>query len=81
MILWETVTGNAETLRFSLGRVPMQTQQLEKEMPEPLVKMRGITKRVGGVTALLEVNLDAYPGEVLAIVGDNGAGKSTLIKI
>ena len=50
-------------------------------MSEPLVKMRGITKRFGGVTALLEVDLDAYPGEVLAIVGDNGAGKSTLIKI
>jgi len=47
----------------------------------PLVKMRGITKRFGGVTALQDVNLDAYAGEVLAIVGDNGAGKSTLIKI
>lgn len=50
-------------------------------MTEPLVKMRGITKRFGGVTALLNVDLDAYAGEVLAIVGDNGAGKSTLIKI
>lgn len=50
-------------------------------MSEPLVKMRGITKRFGGVTALQEVNLDAYAGEVLAIVGDNGAGKSTLIKV
>ena len=35
----------------------------------------------GGVTALQDVNLEAYAGEVLAIVGDNGAGKSTLIKI
>ena len=43
--------------------------------------MRGITKRFGGVTALRDVDLDAYAGEVLAIVGDNGAGKSTLIKI
>ena len=50
-------------------------------MSEPLVKMRGITKRFGGVTALQGVDLDAYAGEVLAIVGDNGAGKSTLIKI
>lgn len=48
---------------------------------EPLVKMRNISKRFGGVTALAEVDLDAYAGEVLAIVGDNGAGKSTLIKI
>ncbi|MDP5219539.1 ATP-binding cassette domain-containing protein [Ruegeria sp. 2205SS24-7] len=47
----------------------------------PLVKMRGITKRFGGVTALSNVDLDAHAGEVLAIVGDNGAGKSTLIKV
>lgn len=50
-------------------------------MNTPLVKMRGVTKRFGGVTALQNVDLDAYAGEVLAIVGDNGAGKSTLIKV
>ena len=43
--------------------------------------MRNIGKKFGGVTALIDVDLDAYAGEVLAIVGDNGAGKSTLIKI
>lgn len=47
----------------------------------PVVAMRGIVKRFGGAIALNDVNLEAYPGEVLAIVGDNGAGKSTLIKI
>lgn len=50
-------------------------------MSTPLVQMRSITKRFGGVTALSNVDLDAHAGEVLAIVGDNGAGKSTLIKI
>lgn len=47
----------------------------------PIVAMRGISKRFGGVVALNKVDLTAYAGEVLAIVGDNGAGKSTLIKI
>lgn len=49
--------------------------------PQPLISMRGITKRFGGVTALENVDLNLHAGEVLAIVGDNGAGKSTLIKI
>ena len=47
----------------------------------PVVAMRGIDKRFGGVVALKDVDLTAYAGEVLAIVGDNGAGKSTLIKV
>jgi ABC-type sugar transport system ATPase subunit len=47
---------------------------------DPALELRGIAKRFGQVTALQDVSLTAYPGEVLAIVGDNGAGKSTLIK-
>ncbi len=47
----------------------------------PLVSMRGICKRYGGVQALNDVSLDIYAGEVHALVGDNAAGKSTLIKI
>ena len=48
---------------------------------EPIVQMRGICKRFGAVTALQDVDLDLYPGEVLGLVGDNAAGKSTLMKV
>jgi len=48
--------------------------------PEPILELRGISKRFGAVQALREVDFDVCRSEVVALVGDNGAGKSTLIK-
>ncbi len=47
----------------------------------PLLTATGISKAFPGVQALLNVNLQIQPGEILAVVGENGAGKSTLMKI
>lgn len=49
-------------------------------MEQPILEMRGITKKYPGVTALNNVSLSFKRGEVHAIVGENGAGKSTFIK-
>ncbi|GAB6149978.1 D-ribose transporter ATP-binding protein [Clostridium novyi A str. BKT29909] len=48
---------------------------------QPMLKMQGISKSFGTVKALQNINIEAYGGEVLALLGENGAGKSTLMKI
>jgi D-xylose transport system ATP-binding protein len=48
---------------------------------QPVLQLRGISKRFGAVQALSSVDFEVFAGEVVALVGDNGAGKSTLIKV
>src|SRR5919107_2516226 len=45
-----------------------------------VLSARGLIKTFGKVIGLDGVDIDLFPGEVLAIIGDNGAGKSTLVK-
>jgi ABC-type branched-subunit amino acid transport system ATPase component len=47
----------------------------------PLVKTVQVTRRFGGVTAVSNVDLEVFPGELVGIMGPNGAGKSTLLSL
>jgi branched-chain amino acid transport system ATP-binding protein len=46
-----------------------------------ILKIRGITKKFGGLTALKGVNLTAEEGEIIGLIGANGAGKTTLLNV
>lgn len=50
-------------------------------MTEPLVALRGVTKRYGNNLILDNIDLDIYPGEAVAIIGPSGTGKSTSLRI
>jgi len=47
----------------------------------PILTVRDLTKRYGGLTAVNEVSFDVEPNEILSIIGPNGAGKSTIFKL
>lgn len=55
--------------------------QSEQNRMKSVIALDSITKTFPGVTALSEVSLKLYPGQVTALVGENGAGKSTVVKI
>jgi simple sugar transport system ATP-binding protein len=56
----------------------MNTQQSPRQ---PLLEVRGLTKRFGATLALADVDFTLQAGDVHILVGENGAGKSTLIKL
>lgn len=48
---------------------------------QPVISIKGVTKRYRKTTALRDIDLDVSPSEITGIIGPDGAGKSTLLKI
>ena len=48
------------------------------ETREAVLQLQGVGMRFGEITALKDVDLEVYRGEILGIAGPNGSGKSTL---
>ena len=46
----------------------------------PILQLRKLTKRIGGLTAVKDLSLDLRAGEIFGLIGPNGSGKSTAMK-
>ncbi|MCX7628912.1 MAG: putative 2-aminoethylphosphonate ABC transporter ATP-binding protein [Geminicoccaceae bacterium] len=55
-------------------------QSPNTERAEPYLRIRGLTKRFGAFTALADVDLDVWPGELVTFLGPSGCGKTTLLR-
>jgi ABC-type branched-subunit amino acid transport system ATPase component/ABC-type branched-subunit amino acid transport system permease subunit len=75
--------GSREVSERSTSRLPVREAPagVMVDQTKPLLSVRGIVRRFGGIVAVNDVSFDVEPGMILGLVGPNGAGKTTLINI
>ncbi len=65
----------------NLQAAARETAELAAHPDRPLLDLAGVTVRFGGLTAVSDVNLQIFPGELIGLIGPNGAGKTTAFNI
>jgi putrescine transport system ATP-binding protein len=64
-----------------LQRPTPDARPWEDTAQQPFIRIRGVSKHFGGFTAVDNVDLDIYRGELFTILGGSGCGKSTLLRM
>ncbi len=54
---------------------------MSADVPETVVRLRGVSKHYGSTTAVRDLDLEVHAAEVLALLGPNGAGKTTTVEM
>jgi ABC-type sugar transport system ATPase subunit len=75
------VTSPHDTVRSTAATPAASAAPVRVPPAAPVLSVRGVSFNYGAVRALVDVDLDIHPHEVVAIVGDIGAGKSTLARV
>ncbi len=67
---------------MTLADAPLKSKTSAAPGPvQPVLALRGVDRSFGPIQILHDINIELYPGEVHALIGENGAGKSTTMKI
>jgi len=71
----------ADTLRLRPAEAPPLPQRAQPRAGEPLLQLKGVSKRFGAMAAVKDLSFEMQAGEILGLIGPNGAGKSTVFNL
>ncbi len=73
----DAAAARAEAGGADLGEIGLPAVSTPVPEGEPILEVRGLTKRYGGVVAVNDVSFTVPAGRIMGLIGPNGAGKTT----
>jgi len=74
--------GTSKTTAHAAAIAKMDKEKASRNGDEPpVLRVDGLTRRFGGITAVDDVSFDLRPHEILGLIGPNGAGKTTIFDL